>query len=58
MKTLKLYNVGVSLKNLKMKLPVAAVSNAAAKRQAAAYYRAATIGSARQIGVVNVPEAV
>jgi hypothetical protein len=55
MKTLKLYNVRVSLKNLKMELPVAAISGAAARRQAAAYYPSASIGIAEQVGVVNVP---
>jgi hypothetical protein len=55
MKTLKLFNVGVSLKNLKIELPVAAVNKTAAKRQAAAYYPSASIGSASQVGVVNVP---
>jgi hypothetical protein len=55
MKTLKLYNVGVSLKNLKFELPVAAISGAAAKRQAAAYYPHANIRSVEQVGVVNVP---
>jgi hypothetical protein len=55
MKTFKLYNVSVAMKNLKMALPVAAVSRAAAKWQAAAYYPSASIGNVEQVGVVNVP---
>jgi hypothetical protein len=55
MKTLKLYNVAVSLKNLKMQLPVAAVNKAAAKKQTREYYPGASIGKAEQVGVVNVP---
>lgn len=55
MKTLKLYNVAVSLKNLKIALPVAAVNKTAAKKQAHDYYPTASIGSASQVGVVNVP---
>ena len=55
MKTLKLYNVGVSLKNLKIELPVAAVNKAAAKKQTREYYTGASVGSVIQVGVVNVP---
>jgi len=55
MKTLKLFTVAVSLKNLKIELPVAAVNKTAAKKQTREYYPGASISRAEQVGVVNVP---
>jgi hypothetical protein len=60
MKTLKLYDVNLSLKGIKkFKLPVAAVSRQAAKRQAADYMLIPVkrVMSVVQVGVVNVPVA-
>jgi len=55
-KTLKLYNVSLSLKSLTLDLPVAAVSRPAAKRQAREYYpMAKSINRVEQVGIVNVP---
>jgi hypothetical protein len=58
MKTLKLYHANLSLKSTKnFKLPVAAVSRQAAKRQAAEYMLIPVkrVMSVVQVGVVNVP---